>query len=165
MRRTVVAFAALVATVWVAACKDEGGPVSDRGRDGPDDGGLQFPELTTLPDAARYVTVTPVDPQITVETGKGVPTVQFEARVGGGPVPAKWSLDRGELGTISSSGLLTPSGAVGGKAKVTAVVGSATGSTTVSVLLKVQQNGATQQNGNPGPGGFGGVGGSSAGSA
>jgi len=48
-------------------------------------------------------------------------------------VSAKWSLDRGELGTISPSGLFAPSGALGGKGTVTASAGSLTGTTSVTV--------------------------------
>lgn len=147
----------------LGACKGDSGfqPGLDRGiaLDAPVDSGLHFADLP------QALTVVPTDPQVVVESGKPVPTVQFSARMGSQTVPAKWSLDVGELGTLSSTGLFTPSGEVGGKGKVTATAGSLTGETTIRVVLKMEQNGLTQQNGNPGPGGFGGVGGEGLGPA
>jgi hypothetical protein len=161
------ALAALAALALAGACKDDG--VWRQWLDGrgerPLDGGLTFQEAAPPPDLPRIVTISPADPQLVVETGKPVPTVQLEARLGTTKVPAKWSVELAQLGTISTAGLFTPSGALGGKTRVTAQVGSLSGSTTVGVTLKMTQNGATQQNGNPGPGGFGGVGGEGIGPA
>ncbi len=114
---------------------------------------------------AATLTITPTDPQLVIESGKPVPTVQLVARLGGPAVTAQWSLEQGALGSITGSGLFTPSGNLAGQTKVTASVGSLSAGTTITVLLKLQQNGATQQNGNPGPGGFGGVGGEGLGPA
>lgn len=137
-----------------------------------DDSGLSDGNITSndndrgiIGDASQKITIIPLAPQITVETGKPIPTVQFSAMLGSTLVTAKWSLDQGELGNISSTGLFTPASTIAGQAKVTAVVGSLTHTTTVTVLLKMTQNGATENNGNPGPGGFGGVGGEGLGPA
>jgi len=158
---------AVVASALIAGCDDDGFTPSDRDSaivvDAPADGEIVFPDA--FPDAPSIVIVTPADQQLTVETGKPVPTVQYVAKLGSKAVTATWRLDRGELGTISSSGLFTPSGKVGGEGQITATVGSLKGGTTVKVMLKMSQNGLTTQNGNPGPGGFGGVGGEGLGPA
>ena len=65
---------------------------------------------------------------------------QFQALIAAAPVVANWSLDNGPLGTIDGTGLFKASGVVGGTAQVTATSGKATGSTTVSVVLHMQEN-------------------------
>jgi len=152
----------VVAIVAGVGCDDDNGSKDNRDLDGAVsdlDSGLSFVDLQ------QSLSITPVAPQITVETGKAVPTVQFKAQLGGTTVAATWGLDRGELGTLASTGLFTPSGDLGGQATITATVGSLSATTQVTVLLRMTQNGATQQNGNPGPGGFGGVGGEGLGPA
>lgn len=154
----------LLSALAPAAC-DEGSPGPSP--DGPVadaplvDSGLKFSDA---PPAGK-LTVEPASTQLVVETGKPVPTLQLVARMGGSAVPAKWTHDTGELGAITPGGLFTPSGTLGGTTTVTATVGSESATATVGVLLKMSQNGLTQQNGNPGPGGFGGVGGEGLGPA
>ena len=136
------------------------------GVDAPGAGDSSMQPGDTRPaDWPRYVTIEPADPKLIVEQGKAVPTAQLVAKVGSNKVSAKWTLDKGEYGAISASGLYTPSGKVGGKTTVTAYVGSLKGTTSVTVVLKLAQDGATKSNGNPGPGGFGGVGGEGLGQA
>jgi hypothetical protein len=166
VRAVITAAIALAAVALVAGCNDDEGftSVPDGAVvDAPSDGALVFPDASY--DLPTTVIVTPTNQQLTVETGKPVPTVQYVAKMGGKVVTATWRLDRGELGTISGGGLFTPSGKVGGEGQITATVGSLKGGTTVKVLLKMSQNGLTKQNGNPGPGGFGGVGGEGLGPA
>jgi len=102
--------------------------------------------------------ITPAESTVTFTTGAPAPTVQYSAKLRrtGAPVPAVFSIDRGEIGTVdASTGLFTASGAAGGKAKITAAWNGATATATVTVKLKTTQNGGTDT----GPGGAGGRGG------
>jgi hypothetical protein len=108
------------------------------------------------------LTIMPIAPVLTIVAGQPVPTVQFSAYLQGTQTPAAWTLDRGELGTLSATGLFTPTGTVAGTGNVTAVVGGATGATTVTVNIQTTQQGDPAWMANlppPGPGGYGGVGG------
>ena len=118
------------------------------------------------PDGAveqSSLAITPVAPTITVVTGQPAPTVQFTLLVGGKATAAsKWLLDRGELGTINSAGLFTPSGTVAGTGNISATYGNATPATTVTVNIQTTNQGDPGYVANPpapGPGGYGGVGG------
>jgi len=51
---------------------------------------------------------------VTVVKGQAIPTLQYTAISDGQDVTAVWTIDRGELGTISGTGLFTPSGTRGG---------------------------------------------------
>jgi hypothetical protein len=107
--------------------------------------------------------IQPNAPSVTVVTGQAVPTVQFKAQLEGKPTNAAWSLDQGDLGTITTSGLFTPSGKVAGTGNVTAgAAGGVTASTPITVNLQTTQKGDpgwSAQLPPPGPGGYGGVGG------
>ena len=172
---------ALVASGVIAACDGGGSDTatptggtggssgtggSDASTDGsttPDGSGAGYLDGTVgdgvSPDA-QDVVIEPAAPTVTVETGKPIPTVTFVAKVSGAAVPAQWLVDRGEIGAIGQhDGLFTPTGTVGGEAKVTAVVGTTEVSTTVRVILMFSQNGATTADGGTGYGGWGGVGG------
>ena len=83
--------------------------------------------------------VKPKDPVLDYSVTK---TQLFEAYLSGVSTPtvANWILDNGQLGAIDANGLFTASGTVGGTATVTATSGKATGSTTVSVLLRITEN-------------------------
>jgi hypothetical protein len=88
---------------------------------------------------------------VTVVSGMTAPTAQWTAKFDGNPVSAGWSVDRGEVGTITttnaSTGVFTPSGTVGGYVNVTAglTVGGQDYSATREVLVKLTatQNGPT----------------------
>ena len=122
------------------------------------------------PDAAAF-TITPADQVLTFTSGKPAPTLQFKAiTTGGVEVPASFTIDRGEIGSVGlTTGLFTASGTVGGKATVTAARNGKTASTTVTVKLVVTENGSSITDaGVPdggGSGGNGGVGGEGAGGA
>ncbi len=117
--------------------------------------------------------VTPVDPvlQVTIVNGvvtsvKGgddaAGTIGFQALVGGAAVPAKWSIDRGELGTLAvSSGKFVPNGTFSGVGVVSALYGKAVATSKVTIKLNITQNGGTWDptTVTPGVGGIGGVGG------
>lgn len=108
-------------------------------------------------------TLTPIDPVVTFTSGQPAPTVQFEAQSTEGLVlPASFSIDRGEIGSIHrTSGVFTASGAVGGTATITATRNGKTARTSVTVKLKVTDNGVLESDAGAdgGAGGYGGVGG------
>ncbi len=111
--------------------------------------------------SAFVIAIAPADPVVTYTAGQPAPTVQFKATLSNGQaVPATFTLDRGELGTLGpSTGLFTASGAVGGKANVTATWNGTTAATTVTVKLVVVQNGAAASDAGADGGGAGGAGG------
>ncbi len=145
-----------------------GQPILDTGALPPDaaaDKGSILGDLPKPTDIATSLTLTPQNPMVIVETGKPVPTVAFKIMLGSKPVTAKWTLEQGEFGSVNANGLFTPAGKTGGKVKITATAGNLSASTQITVLLRLSQNGLTKANGNPGPGGFGGVGGEGLGPA
>lgn len=114
------------------------------------------------PDGQAFA-ITPVDQVVTFTTGQPAPTVQFKAvTTSGVEVPASFTIDRGEIGSVGlTTGLFTASGAVGGKATVTASRNGKTASTSVTVKLKISDNGlaGADAGADGGAGGYGGVGG------
>ena len=115
---------------------------------------------------AGALNLTPSDPVVTFTVGTAAPTVQFTASNSSGvTVPAVFSIDRGEIGGINpSTGLFTATGAVGGKATITASWSGHTATTSVTVKIKASDNGLTASGGG-GAGGNGGVGGEGPGAA
>jgi hypothetical protein len=106
--------------------------------------------------------IAPSVPVVNVTTGQMPMTVQFTATVGGTQTAVAWGVDRGEIGTIDSNGLFTPTGTLGGTATITAVYGSQKATTTVTVnILTVQQGDPAYTAGalDAGAGGYMGVGG------
>lgn len=112
------------------------------------------------PDAA-LLTIEPADQVLDVDVGGTVPTINFVAKASGAPVGVAWSIDRGEIGTINvSTGVFTPTTSAGGKATITATWGAKKATTTVTVKLKMTQNGDPGAgDAGVGSGGAGGVGG------
>lgn len=96
--------------------------------------------------------IQPADPIVDVTIDNGAMTtlpLTFTA-IGNGTqqVAASFSLDRGELGTlVASTGVFTASGSVSGTGIVTASWGGLTAKTSVSVRIKVSQNGKPQLDG------------------
>jgi len=110
--------------------------------------------------------VAPAGSTIDVDPAQPAAPVAFKALVGGAAVDAAWSLDRGELGTIDpATGRFTAKGTLGGTATVTAAYRGRTGSTKITVRLRVTQNGELRQDAGGGSGGQGGVGGEGPGGA
>jgi hypothetical protein len=159
----------LVGVGLVMACGSDGatsdfvGPNVDSGNtsssgDPPILGGDSAPD----PNAQAF-TIAPADPVVTYTSGQPAPTVQFKAVTSTGvELPASFTIDRGEIGSVAlTSGLFTASGTVGGKAKITATRNGKTASTSVTVKLKVTDNGLTgiDAGADGGAGGSGGVGG------
>jgi hypothetical protein len=160
---------ALVATVAACGSSNSSGsfpPVNDGGppRDGTA-GGFDGPSL--LGDAgggdapSGPLAIAPMNLSIPVAYGTQTPTVTFTATAGGVPAPASFSIDLGQIGTIgTSSGVLTPTGLVGGIAHVTATYGSQSVSTAITVTINLAQNGVPSgYDAGAGTGGIGGVGG------
>ena len=127
--------------------------------------GAPVADLYQPVDSPSGLTLAPLNPMVIVATGKPTPTVAFTVKHGAKVVTASWTLEQGEFGSVNANGLFTPSGTSGGKVKITATAGKLSVSTQISVLLNLSQNGLTKANGNPGPGGFGGVGGEGLGPA
>ncbi len=146
-----------------------GDPVQDSGPGSPDaapaDQGVVSWDIPPVSDLPSGLTLSPLKPMIIVKTGGALPTVAFKVTHGAKPVTATWRLAQGEFGAVNKNGLFTASGKSGGKVKITATVGKLSVSTEITVLLRLTQNGLTKANGNPGPGGFGGVGGEGLGPA
>ena len=141
--------------------------VIDSGEAGTDDS----PNL--LEDAgATTLTISPAMPTASATLTNGVLTVTpvtlkatAANQSGSMTVPASWSFDRGELGSIDPvSGIFTPSGNLGGIGNATATWNGLTATAPLAVSLLAVQNGGplSGQDGGveAGAGGIGGVGGS-----
>ncbi|HEX4445599.1 MAG TPA: hypothetical protein VH044_02640 [Polyangiaceae bacterium] len=111
-----------------------------------DGGGIGFGDDATNnngPDVSGPLAISPADDVIDVTYGQAPGPVQFTANINGIAVPASFSIDRGEMGSIvAATGVLLPSGAIGGTANVTAVFGGQSVKTTFTVHLHFTQNGA-----------------------
>jgi hypothetical protein len=107
-----------------------GAPNLDAGSDG-----------TVIPTGP--LTIAPLNQAITVPLGQQSPTVTYTAQVGGQSVSASFALDLGQVAIINAStGVLTPSGVIGGVANVSASFGTQTVSTPVTISLTATDNGA-----------------------
>jgi hypothetical protein len=149
---------------------DAGAPITI----GPSDSGMLFglggdagasDGATPLQGA---LVIAPMTPVVNVTTGQAPSPVQFTATVGGMPTGVAWGIDRGELGTISASGVFTPTGTLGGTANITAVYGSQKVTTTITVNILTTQQGDPAWMAGPldaGAGGYMGVGGDGPGAA
>ena len=166
--RTLSRFAlAAVALGFAASCDGSGAGIGPNGMDrgGTGDGAVFIDGATVPADRGMGLIVDPPVVRLTVRSGQALPTAQVKAFINGSEVTALWVVDQRDLATISESGVVSPSGSRGGDATITAIVGSAQATAVLQVTVDLSQNGATEQNGNPGPGGFGGVGGEGLGPA
>ncbi|HEY4102926.1 MAG TPA: hypothetical protein VGM44_03510, partial [Polyangiaceae bacterium] len=141
----------------------------------PDGGGIDADGGGAVSD----LSVTPANPEIDVTIANGMVTsitggadakgtIAFQAQSGGMMVPAVWSIDRGELGTLDvSGGGFVPNGNFGGVGIVSALYGKAVATTKVTIKLTITQNGGSWDptTTTPGVGGIGGVGGEAPGAA
>ena len=120
-------------------------------------------------DAAGPLAVTTSVSAIDVTYGQQSPTVTATASINGVPVAASFSVDRGELGSIgATTGVLTPTGVVGGVVTIIATFDGYVATTTVSITVHWVQSGADADAGSAaggGAGGNGGVGGEGLGAA
>jgi hypothetical protein len=134
---------------------DGGDDTSLPGEGGDEDTAFNLDAAPVDPDAAS-LSIEPADQIIDVTVGGTIPTISYVAKASGAPVAVAWAIDRGEIGALAvSTGVFTPTGNLGGKATITATYGAKKATTTVTVRLKMTQNGDT----GGGPGGSGGVGG------
>jgi hypothetical protein len=130
----------------------------------PIDGG---PPINLFGDSGTPIeslAIAPLTPVLTVVTGTPVPTQQFTASENGKPATSgvSWSIDQGQLGTVDSTGLFTPSGTAGGVGNITATTQGLTATTTITVNLQTTDLGDPGFTSTPtdaGTGGYGGVGG------
>jgi hypothetical protein len=111
-------------------------PDNDGGADG--DPGIDSPWIGQQDADKVILSITPANPVLVFS---GAPlTQQFQAILDGNPSAAVWSLDNVAIGSIDSNGLFTASGTAGGTATVTAQVGKASATTTVTVQLVINEN-------------------------
>ncbi len=163
----------LVGSTLAAACGSSNSssftPGSGTDASGVDDGSVDRSDgPSLLGDAGSSdgptgtLTIAPANTSIAVPYGTHAPTVTFTAAVGGVKVPASFSIDLGQIGLVNAgTGVLTPSGLIGGVANVTATWGSQTASTKITVTVELSQNGVPAGfDAGGGTGGNGGVGGS-----
>jgi hypothetical protein len=110
--------------------------------------------------SGRFV-VGPADMTLEYVSGQPAPTLQFVATLNGTPLQGVvWSLDVSWVGSLDDAGLFTAYGGLGGTAQVTALCGSETAMTSVTVQIQAAQNGTVNDAGmSIGAGGYGGVGG------
>jgi WD40-like Beta Propeller Repeat len=169
-----------VVALFTSQCAKSGETDRDASADGPGGGislGGGAPAIVgdasavSVGDASSSgtLTIVPPDAIVTVSIQDGVvtaaPSVMLTAQTPSGPVPASWSIDRGELGAIDASGLFRPSGSVAGAGTVRAAFGSLSGATSVTVRIVATRNGGPTWSGDAGAGGYGGVGGEGPGGA
>jgi hypothetical protein len=166
---TVLLVAALGGGVFAGACGDSGGETAfngSAGKAGNTGSGASGGTIDVNTSDVTDIYIDPPNPVLDVKTGQPVPTVQFTVIASGKPVAATFRIDQADLGTIDrNTGLFTPSGTVGGVTTVHGTVGSTTVTTTVTVNVEIEQNGASQTDPCSTPGGCGGVGGEGAGGA
>jgi hypothetical protein len=163
----VVLLLSLVVAIALGACGSDNSNPAFSGDGGPDgtqpisDAPLFRTDVQSFGEGATgLLMISPADKTIDVTVGQAIPTQPYTATIGGGQVPASFSVDRGEIAAIvAGSGVLTPTGTLGGKANVTATYGGQTATTTVTVFLHFSQNGGAGDDAGGGAGGNGGVGG------
>jgi hypothetical protein len=171
-RVSLLLFVVLLVAVLAAACGSHGGSTFSHGAG--DDGGNAGDGTTGSHDGPTLLgeggsgdapsgplAIAPTNSTLSVPFGTQQPTATFTATAGGVSVPASFTIDLGQIATIgASSGVLTPSGVIGGVAHVTATFGGQSVSTAITITVTMQQNGAPAgYDGGGGTGGNGGVGG------
>jgi hypothetical protein len=131
----------------------------DDGAGSGGEGGMLFGDGSA---PSGSLAITPTNKTITVTYGQQTPTVKYSATIGGQSVPASFSIDLGQIaGVTASTGVLAPTGKLGGVANVTATYQGQKVSTPVTVVVHMVDNGAPAGfDAGTGTGGVGGVGGS-----
>ena len=127
---------------------DAGGNGGNGGNDGTGAGGPGLIVGSAGDDTAvtDTLTVKADSDTITVNLGAAPPQVAVAAFVGGVPAQVAWSVDRGDVASVSpgvgSKTALVPTGKLGGPVTVTAVVGTQRAQVVVTVRIDGSQNGA-----------------------
>ena len=105
-----------------------------------------MPEVSDAGDGSiptGTLSIAPLNQTFTVPYGTSAPAATYTAKAGTVPVSASFSIDLGQIASINAStGVLTPSGVIGGVAHVTASFNGQTVSTPVTIVLTSQNNGA-----------------------
>jgi hypothetical protein len=175
-RLGVLLFVCLLVAALGAACgSSSGGSTFNPGQDGSvsdgntgdgasssgGDGSNLFNDASGGDGATGPLAISPANSTIVVPFGTQSPTVPFTATSNGAMVHASFAIDLGQIGTIvASTGVMTPTGMVGGTANVTATFGSQTATTKVTVVVQLVANGGgSASDAGGGAGGNGGVGG------
>jgi len=130
----------------------------------PDGGSIVGDDSSSSPPPGGPIAIAPTDQTIDVNYGDDTPTVAYSATVNGAPVGASFQVDRGEIASIDpASGVLTPTGTIGGVVNITASYQGAVATTQLIVRVHLVDNGAEPADGGTaeggGAGGNGGVGG------
>ena len=117
--------------------EQDGGATGGQGGTGGDGGGFVI-----TGGGEQKLVISPLDPILDVT---GQPQTQpFTAKFSDGSTPSAvlWYLDDVTVGTIANDGVFTSGGFIAGKAKVTAKSGMLEASTTITVRVKIVDNGA-----------------------
>ena len=134
---------------WACASDQERGfGEADAGIEAGAPSGAGAPPALGGADAAPFaLTIEPASPVVDVTIEDGVVTASAAVSLravssSGAAVAARWSLDRGELGSIDPAlGTFRASAALGGAVTVTATTARAAAATRIEVRLHVTQNG------------------------
>ena len=98
----------------------------------------------------QHLTIQPTSATITITAKNSPKTQAFTAYLDGNKVDsASWSLDTYDAGTISTAGVFTTTGIVGGTVQVTATVGKQTATAELTVKVKLSED-VSQGPGDPG---------------
>ena len=92
-------------------------------------------------DQAGVILVTPAVSSLAV-TGGVIPTQQFTAKLNGADVSnnVTWVVEKPDVATITATGLLAPTGKVGGETKILALYGTSKGEAVVTITVDVLVN-------------------------
>ncbi len=100
--------------------------------------------------ANQHLTIDPTSATITITAKNSPKTQAFTAYLDGNMInSASWSLDTYDAGTISTAGVFTTTGIVGGTIQVTATVGKQTATAELTVKVKLSED-VSQGPGDPG---------------
>lgn len=127
----------------------DGGSGAGTGTDGGNGGGTG--------GGTGSLVISPRDVVLDVITGQPFPQQQFSATLDGQPVSPNWVVIPASVGSINALGHFTASGN-GGRATLSAHLNGIVDSTSITVRVRIVQNGGTQTM-DAGVGGVGGVGG------
>jgi hypothetical protein len=124
------------------------GPSRDGAHDGGGKPGKDSGPILGNPDVHQAFDVEPSALQtLTVKVGASSPTETYKATANGGPANASWSVDRADIGSIttgaSSTGVFTPSGTTGGLVTITASGPGQPLTRKILVKLTATQSGAS----------------------
>ncbi|HEY3256617.1 MAG TPA: hypothetical protein VGJ91_21815, partial [Polyangiaceae bacterium] len=131
-----------------AAGKDNQDPSAAGSSNGDDDPGLIVGngDGGAADGVSGTLTVKAESTTVTVNIGEPLPEDAVRAFVGGVPSKVAWSVDRGDLGSVSpsvgSEAAFVPTGTAGGEVIVAATVGKQQAQVAITVQIRGSQNGA-----------------------